>query len=77
MWKKIGDAVIASHTGSGKTLAFLIPLIQRLKEEEQIDEKKMAKPHRPRALIVGPSRELATQVFEEYLDSKITKYTYV
>ncbi|MGA8426805.1 MAG: DEAD/DEAH box helicase, partial [Candidatus Dormiibacterota bacterium] len=47
------DCVIQSPTGSGKTLAFLIPMVERLGT------------HRPgstRALIVTPTRELATQI---------------
>jgi ATP-dependent RNA helicase RhlE len=47
------DAVIHAPTGSGKTLAYLLPLLNRLNEGTQ---------QRPRALIVGPTRELATQI---------------
>lgn len=47
------DAVIEAPTGSGKTLAFLLPLIERLGSHGQ---------RGPRALIVGPTRELATQI---------------
>ena len=47
------DAVMQAPTGSGKTLAFLVPMVERL-----------AGPRRggPRALIVGPTRELAAQI---------------
>jgi len=43
-------------TGSGKTLAFGIPVIARVGK---------AKPGRPRALILVPTRELAAQVAKE------------
>lgn len=29
-----GNVVVAAETGSGKTLSYLIPLVQRLKQEE-------------------------------------------
>ncbi len=47
------DTVIAAPTGSGKTLAFAIPMIERLRGRQ---------PRGPRALVVGPTRELALQV---------------
>jgi superfamily II DNA/RNA helicase len=40
-------------TGSGKTLAFGIPLVSRVAR---------AKPSRPRALVLAPTRELAAQI---------------
>jgi superfamily II DNA/RNA helicase len=40
-------------TGSGKTLAFGIPLVSRVSK---------AKPSKPRALILAPTRELAAQI---------------
>jgi superfamily II DNA/RNA helicase len=40
-------------TGSGKTLAFGIPLVARVSR---------AKPSKPRALILAPTRELAAQI---------------
>jgi superfamily II DNA/RNA helicase len=43
-------------TGSGKTLAFGIPLVARVGQ---------AKPKRPRALVLVPTRELAAQVHTE------------
>lgn len=47
------DCVIQSPTGSGKTLAFLIPMSEHLDGHQQSP---------PRALIVTPTRELATQI---------------
>ena len=48
-----GDAVIEAPTGSGKTLAFAIPMVERLRGHQ---------PGGPRALVVGPTRELCQQV---------------
>lgn len=47
------DCVISAPTGSGKTLAFLLPLIERL-QGRQVGGA--------RAIIVTPTRELATQI---------------
>jgi superfamily II DNA/RNA helicase len=55
------DFTIASHTGSGKTLAYLLPVIQLIKEGEAL-QGIVAKAKRPRALVLGPTRELAEQV---------------
>ena len=49
------DLLAKSPTGSGKTLAFAIPIVQRLKAADE----------RPSALVLVPTRELATQVAEE------------
>ncbi|MDD2857911.1 MAG: DEAD/DEAH box helicase [Candidatus Nanopelagicales bacterium] len=51
------DVLGQGRTGSGKTLAFAMPLVARLSAEPV---KPM--PGRPRALVVVPTRELATQV---------------
>ena len=50
------DLLAKSPTGSGKTLAFAIPIVQRLNAAEA----------KPSALILAPTRELATQVAEEF-----------
>ena len=50
------DLLAKSPTGSGKTLAFAIPIVQRLNASEA----------KPSALILVPTRELATQVAEEF-----------
>jgi superfamily II DNA/RNA helicase len=50
------DVLGKAKTGSGKTLAFGLPLLQRL---------ETARPKRPRAICLVPTRELATQVRDE------------
>ena len=49
------DVLAQSPTGSGKTLAFGVPLVERLTADEPA----------PAALVLVPTRELATQVAEE------------
>ncbi|KAI9885067.1 MAG: ATP-dependent rRNA helicase spb4 [Watsoniomyces obsoletus] len=51
------DVVVEAVTGSGKTLAFLIPVIERLL---RLDEP--IKRHHVGAIIISPTRELATQI---------------
>ncbi|MGB5548103.1 MAG: DEAD/DEAH box helicase [Polyangiales bacterium] len=54
------DLLGIAQTGTGKTAAFALPLLQRLDEENS-----PAKPRRPRALILAPTRELALQIHDE------------
>jgi superfamily II DNA/RNA helicase len=49
------DILAKSRTGSGKTLAFAIPIVERLQ----------GAPPKPKAVIMVPTRELASQVTEE------------
>lgn len=49
------DVIAQSPTGSGKTLAFGIPLVERIAAEQR----------RPAALVLAPTRELATQIVED------------
>jgi len=49
------DVIAKSPTGSGKTLAFGIPLVERIRAEDP----------RPAALVLAPTRELATQIVDE------------
>ncbi|EWT02204.1 RNA helicase, partial [Intrasporangium oryzae NRRL B-24470] len=51
------DVLGRGRTGSGKTYAFLLPLLTRLSQSP-----KPRQPRRPRALILAPTRELATQI---------------
>ena len=50
------DIVGIAGTGTGKTAAFLIPIIEDL----------IAAPERNSALIIAPTRELATQIYDEF-----------
>ncbi len=50
------DVLARSRTGSGKTLAFAVPLVERLTPSGRS----------PSALILAPTRELASQVTEEF-----------
>jgi superfamily II DNA/RNA helicase len=49
------DVIAKSPTGSGKTLAFGIPLVERIGAGDP----------RPAALVLAPTRELATQIVDE------------
>ncbi|KIX03132.1 uncharacterized protein Z518_06682 [Rhinocladiella mackenziei CBS 650.93] len=52
------DVVVEAVTGSGKTLAFLIPVVERLLRLEEPIKK-----HHVGAIIISPTRELASQIF--------------
>jgi superfamily II DNA/RNA helicase len=49
------DVLVRSPTGSGKTLAFALPIVERTE----------ARDGRPSALVLVPTRELASQVTDE------------
>jgi superfamily II DNA/RNA helicase len=50
------DVLGRAPTGSGKTLAFGLPLLATVRK---------AQPHKPRSLILSPTRELAEQIRKE------------
>ncbi|KAF7294715.1 RNA helicase [Mycena indigotica] len=51
------DVVVEAVTGSGKTLAFVIPVLERLiRRERKLRKQEIG------ALIISPTRELATQI---------------
>ncbi len=50
------DVLARSRTGSGKTLAFTVPIVERIHPSGKS----------PTALILAPTRELASQVTEEF-----------
>ena len=51
------DVLGRGRTGSGKTMAFVLPLLTRLSRSTTQRQSR-----RPRALILAPTRELATQI---------------
>lgn len=59
------DTLAKSKTGSGKTLGFAIPIV------EQLDPEAVS---RPEALVLVPTRELATQVRDEFAEIAKAKH---
>jgi ATP-dependent RNA helicase RhlE len=53
------DTLARSKTGSGKTLGFAIPIVERLEAGGDAG---------PQALVLVPTRELATQVKDDFVD---------
>ena len=56
------DMIGQARTGTGKTLAFGVPLLQRIVVPGERDYAHLSKPGAPHALVVTPTRELASQV---------------
>ncbi|GKZ63887.1 hypothetical protein CBS147343_2341 [Aspergillus niger] len=52
------DVVVEAVTGSGKTLSFLIPVVEKLLRLEEPLKK-----HHVGAIIISPTRELASQIY--------------
>ena len=58
-WVLKGKDILASaQTGTGKTAGFTLPLLQRLSKQKHHPSRSV------RALILTPTRELASQVYE-------------
>ncbi|XP_074363758.1 DEAD-box ATP-dependent RNA helicase 50 isoform X2 [Apium graveolens] len=55
------SCIIADQSGSGKTLAYLLPVIQRIRQEE-LEGTGKSLPQNPRVVILVPTAELASQV---------------
>lgn len=51
------DILACASTGSGKTLAFALPILEMLKEHQSDGY---------RAVVVSPTRELATQIYNQF-----------
>lgn len=63
---------IAAQTGTGKTFAYLLPLLQRLHDQEKrLGEAFKRRGQRARAIIVVPTRELAEQTFVRLFTTSI------
>ncbi len=54
--------IVLSETGSGKTLSYALPIASRLKQKEDQGHRNTAK-GAPYAMIIAPTRELATQIY--------------
>ncbi len=72
------DVLGCAQTGTGKTAAFALPMLHQLaatstKRSKRPEvrphgksKRRRANPGRPRALILAPTRELASQIFESF-----------
>ncbi|WP_299494126.1 DEAD/DEAH box helicase [uncultured Shewanella sp.] len=58
------NVIAAAQTGTGKTASFVLPILEKLKDNETTRKKRV------RALIIAPTRELAVQV-----DTNIKQYS--
>jgi len=54
------NVIGVAKTGSGKTMAFLLPMFRHIKDQRPIESLDG-----PIALIMTPTRELATQIYKE------------
>ncbi|KKZ67268.1 hypothetical protein EMCG_07073 [[Emmonsia] crescens] len=54
------DVIGVAKTGSGKTIAFLLPMFRHIKDQRPLENMEG-----PMALIMTPTRELATQIHKE------------
>lgn len=63
------DLMACAQTGSGKTAAFLVPILNQMYEGGLIQPPPASNRRRPKqfplGLVLAPTRELATQIFEE------------
>ncbi len=59
--------IVLSETGSGKTLSYALPIASRIKQKEDEGFKNTMK-GAPYAVIVAPTRELATQIHGVFKD---------
>ena len=57
---------LLGKTGTGKTLSYALPIVQNVKEDEQNGME--TRPGHPKAVIVLPTKELTSQVFEVFKD---------
>ncbi len=68
------DILGCAQTGTGKTAAFALPVLHRLNETRSAqprhahtgDRRQGIRAARPRALVLCPTRELATQIAESF-----------
>ncbi|KAL7636214.1 UNVERIFIED_CONTAM: hypothetical protein RMT77_012971 [Armadillidium vulgare] len=62
------DLMACAQTGSGKTAAFLVPILNQIFEQGPIQTKSNPRGRNkqyPVALVLAPTRELATQIYDE------------
>lgn len=61
------DLIGIAQTGSGKTAAFLLPVLQTLLNDRDLDSQYGQECQQPHCIIMAPTRELARQTYVEAL----------
>jgi ATP-dependent RNA helicase RhlE len=56
------DILASAQTGTGKTAGFALPILQILSEEKPLHQRPI------RCLVLTPTRELAAQVLQDFVD---------
>lgn len=61
------DVMACAQTGSGKTAAFLVPILNQMYERgpPNITQGRSRRKQYPLGLVLAPTRELATQIYDE------------
>ncbi|XP_045761146.1 ATP-dependent RNA helicase bel isoform X1 [Maniola jurtina] len=59
------DVMACAQTGSGKTAAFLVPILNQMYEAGPVKQPFNRRKQYPLGLVLAPTRELATQIFDE------------
>ncbi|XP_044751061.1 putative ATP-dependent RNA helicase Pl10 isoform X2 [Coccinella septempunctata] len=61
------DVMACAQTGSGKTAAFLVPILNQMYERgpPNITHGRSRRKQYPLGLVLAPTRELATQIYDE------------
>ena len=60
------DLLGIAQTGTGKTAAFALPILHRLAQVDASGKRPRAQPRGCRALVLSPTRELASQIAERF-----------
>ncbi|CAN8279908.1 unnamed protein product [Cochlearia groenlandica] len=59
------DLMACAQTGSGKTAAFCFPIISGIMKDQHVQRPRGARTVYPLAVILSPTRELASQIHDE------------
>ena len=60
------DVIVSAQTGTGKTASYALPIINRLLSNA--NSSRSPANHLTRCLVITPTRELALQVHENFLN---------
>jgi ATP-dependent RNA helicase RhlE len=60
------DVLASAQTGTGKTAGFTLPMLHILDERMQNGSR-----HKPKALIITPTRELAAQIYDNLIEYSV------